>query len=273
MLSTANPLAFDRRVRFVERGHSYYVDDQKARVSVTGLVSNSFSKFDPEVVIAKQFTSWKANASSTYYQTIQGCDGDDERAKRLIKAGWTKKGREACAIGTRLHLVIEQTLNGEAVDEGKMADLAAEREAFLSWQQGWCAERKLVPYRTELKVFATNEAGSPVVAGCIDALFVNDVGDFILVDWKRSKSFPADAAHYGRFGVGHCSAVKDIQHHKYALQLAIYAAMLKRLGIDVNDRRYLVRLSAEDGAEVIHAHFDGCDDVARALLKDAGVAD
>ena len=39
----------------------------------------------------------------------------------------------------------------------------------------------------------------------------------------------------------------------------------------VGDRRYLVRLSTEDGHQAVHAIFDDCDSVAREMLTGVGV--
>ena len=39
----------------------------------------------------------------------------------------------------------------------------------------------------------------------------------------------------------------------------------------VGDRRYLVRLSTEDGHKAVHAMFDDCESVAREMLTGVGV--
>jgi len=269
-LKERNPLVFDQRIAFFVKGHKYVVSGKAAQTSVTSLVSKSFAGFDPDRVIGENFVKWKENASSKYHDQI-AASHDDEAAKRQIKREWNRSGLVARTLGTKLHKVVEDELNGEGVDDAYAADVAAEQQAFRAWRVTWCAERGLAPYRTELCIFSLDATGLPAVAGCIDALFVDEEGKLWLVDWKRAKPFDRNDPHYGRFGRGPCERVKDTSFHKYTLQLAIYARMLKRLGIDVADRRYLVRLSAEDGHDTQHAVFDGCDEVAQTILQSVGV--
>lgn len=265
MLCETNTFPFDPEVRFEARGHRYFVHDAPVPLSVTKLVSRHFGGFDADAIIGNHFGQWKANASSKYHDQIASCTSDAD-AKRAIKAEWTRNGAEARRLGTTLHKVIEDELNGAAVDEVQAGAVSAEREAFHAWLAGPCAARALTPHRTEVNVFGRGRNGAVSVAGCVDALFRDADGKFWLVDWKRSKPFGPSDAHFGRYGNGAAKLVKDTAFSKYCLQLAVYAALLADLGVDVGDRRLLVRFSADEGAIEVDANFDGCDDVARAML-------
>jgi len=109
----------------------------------------------------------------------------------------------------------------------------------------------------------------------IDALFVDDDGDYYLLDWKRSKYFGRDELPYqSRSGYGPASTLPDTKFARYALQLAIYRQMLKQTaGIDVEGRRYLVRFPSDappdtpvEAETTWAAEFHDVDVVAAELL-------
>ena len=116
--------------------------------------------------------------------------------------------------------------------------------------------------------------GQLCLGGAVDALFTNRAGEYVLVDWKRTaKEFgPDEDTRFANPGTGPVRELLDSKYNRYSLQLAVYSGMLKScMGIDVGDRRYLVRLSGADGAQQIDASGAVFDRVAEALLREAGV--
>jgi len=269
MLAERHPIPVLDAVRFDEPSHTYTVLGKRVPISVTKLTGRNFEAFDADRVISANFTKWRVRASSPYHAVIAGSASEQE-AKVAIKAGWDAKGLEARTLGTKLHKIAEDLLNGKGVDAAADASVRAERHAFEAWRAEWAGERRLSPYRTELPLYGVDDEGVPVIAGMIDALFRTPDGELVLVDWKRSKPFSATAHERDRFarnGTGPCAALPDDAFWKYSLQLAVYARLLKlTAGLDVGARRFLVRLTAEDGYEVIEADAERVDPVAHALL-------
>jgi hypothetical protein len=271
MLAERHPIPLLDAVGFDEPSHTYTALGKRVPISVTKLTGRHFETFDADRVINTNFTKWRVNASSPYHAVIAK-SASEEQAKAAIKSGWDAKGLEARTLGTRLHKIVEDLLNGEHVDRVVDDPVRAERRAFEAWRAEWAAERRLSPYRTELPLYGVDDEGVPVIAGMIDALFQDPDGELVLVDWKRAKPFSATAHESNRFarnGTGPCATLPDDSYWKYSLQLAVYARLLKlTAGLDVGTRRHLVRLTAEDGYEVIDADHERVDPVAHVLLHE-----
>ena len=271
MLAARHPLPVLDAVLFDEPSHTYTALGTRIGISVTKLTGRHFAAFDADRVINTNFSKWRVRASSPYHAVIAS-SVSEEQAKTAIKAGWDAKGLEARTLGTRLHKIVEDLLNGEHVERVVDDPVRAERRAFEAWRDEWAAERGLKPYRTELPLYGVDADGVPVIAGMIDALFHDADGELVLIDWKRAKPFSATAHETDRFarnGTGPCATLPDDSFWKYSLQLAVYARLLKlTAGLDVGARRHLVRLTAEDGYEVVDADTERVDPVAHVLLHE-----
>ena len=77
-----------------------------------------------------------------------------------------------------------------------------------------------------------------MVAGQIDAVFIDSSGAFHMVDWKRGRHplVPDSGENFQRYGSGVCSELLDNHFNHYALQQNLYAAILRR--------RYALQLSS-----------------------------
>ena len=262
------------KIRFDEATHTYTRNGHTAPLSVTKLISNHFPEFDGPAVVDRCFCKWKENEDSKYYDVIKS-RASDEEAKRAILDGWEQNKQEACRLGTALHKAIETRLteDDESLDACDNSDVQYEFDAFLGWyaqkrEQGW----KL--YASELVVGGMDAEDKLCLGGSVDAVFLNGEGKHVLVDWKRTKDpfGPEEQSRFAQLGSGPASELKDTKFNKYALQTAVYAQLLKRhIDIDVGDRRYLVRLSKEDGAQEISASGEAFERAASGLLRVAGV--
>ena len=246
-------------IEFEETGHSYTLNGVTAPISVTGLISKHFESFDGPAVVEQYFDRWKHTPTSNYHNLIQQ-HPDDEDAKRAILDSWEAKKQEACRLGTAMHRSVELLLNGAPLETCGDPEIEDEINAFLVWhdqkvrREGWCT------VATELLVGGLDAEGKLCLGGAIDALFTNREGEYVLLDWKRTaKKFgPDEDTRFAKRGTGPAAELLDSKYNRYALQLAVYAGMLKRcMGIDVGDRRYLVRLSGADGAQQIDASGAG----------------
>ena len=172
MLAARHPIPVLDAVGFDEPSHTYTALGKRVPISVTKLTSRHFEAFDADRVINTNFSKWRVNASSPYHSVIAE-SASEEQAKAAIKAGWDANGLKARALGTRLHKIVEDLLNGEHVERAVDDPVRAERRAFEAWRAEWAAERHLAPYRTELPLYGVDDEGVPVIAGMIDALFRN----------------------------------------------------------------------------------------------------
>lgn len=253
---------------FDEAAHKYTRNGHTAPLSVTKLISNHFEAFDGPAVVERCFGKWKENVDSKYYALIHSHASDDD-AKRAILDSWEQNKNEACRLGTATHKAVELLLGGAPLETCGNPEVEHEINAFLAWhaakqEQGWSLEG------TELVVGWMDAEDRLCLGGSIDAVFVNGEGEHVLVDWKRTKdSFgPDEHAPFAKLGSGPASELRDTKFNKYAVQTTVYAQMLKRqFDIDVGDRRYLVRLTKEDGAQEICAAGAVFDRVAKDLLR------
>ena len=191
----------DTHIRFEAEGHAYFlkIDCQheiRFPMSVSNVWARYFEKFDAETVIQKYYDRWCDDPSSRYYGNIKEMRRygvADHIIQALIKKEWADAGVIASAQGVNMHRQIELALGGLEFDVSSL-----EMQHFIQ-----LVERVLVPggyrvYRTEWAVYDEKV----MVAGQIDALFIDASGCFHMVDWKRCKRSldPMSNAQYKRYG-------------------------------------------------------------------------
>lgn len=204
------------------------------RMSVTTLIDLFFPYFDEEAYIQKRMEE----------------TGMNEEAVRRELA-------EPSERGTDMHKQIENFLKGLPYD-----DSSKEFQLFLKFYQEQIISRGLVfdsaEYTIELK-------GSNI-AGTVDALFRKPNGEFVMVDWKRSKHLIIDGYPkkygFGR-GLSVLSHLDNSSYYKYELQQSFYKFILEKdYGIYISsmilavlypdyDRYYSIRLSDYRKQEVL----------------------
>ena len=97
-----------------------------------------------------------------------------------------------------------------------------------------------------------------MVAGQIDAIFIDTSGRLHMMDWKRVRHEldPNAGEMFQRYGTGLCEHLLDNHFNHYALQQNLYAAILRRrYGLELASMS-LVRIHPEmDGYEVVSVPF------------------
>jgi len=207
MLSLKNNHPRDKRIRFVEDSHTYYVDgSSEGYISSTTLVHKLFEKFDADKVISKMRKSYKWTSSPYYGMT------DEE-----IKEKWNNNRDYAASSGTKMHENIENYYNKqEHSTEGKEFSL------FKCFEDD---HKDLKPYRSEWCVF-DEEAK---VSGSIDMVYEDpdDNSKLIIGDWKRSKEIKFE--NKWQKGISpHTRHLDDCNFVHYSLQLSIYKYILEK---------------------------------------------
>jgi ATP-dependent DNA helicase PIF1 len=215
MLSLRNKHPFDERIRFQEKGHKYWIDNNNENIiSATTYIHTFFAEFEEQKIIEniQKKEEYTTDPDYKYYQMT----------KEQIKNVW----EEARNSGTSLHKDIENYLNGEEYND------SPEFQFFLTFIKDhptWSI------YRTEWLIFAEILK----LTGSIDAVFKNEKDEFIIVDWKRINVLNYIGFGNGKFPFEH---LPDSNFYHYSLQLNLYRNILERCyKIKIKDM-YLVLL-------------------------------
>lgn len=228
-----SPLCFD------EQTHSYFFPGDATgnsdRISVTTLIERFFPTFDEEEYIKKRMEE----------------TGMTELEVRRELA-------EPSERGTDMHKQIELFLKGQHYDGS-----SKEFKLFLRFYEEQIVRRGLVFDSAEYPI----ELKGSNIAGTIDALFRKPDGDYVMVDWKRSKHLIIDG-YPKKYGFGRGLSVlahlDNSSYYKYELQQSFYKYILEKdYGINVSsmilavlhpeyDRYFTVRLSEYRKKEVLN---------------------
>lgn len=200
----------DKFIDFVDEGHVYTLSlpgkDPIHPLSTTTMIHQFFPHFDADEVLKKMFKSGSAQ------RKYPGKTAEE------IKEEWSKNGQEASQLGTDMHLDIERFLNGETV----LAPETKEFKMFIRFWQKFC---ELNPgckiFRTEWLVY---DEDIPL-SGSIDCTVITPQGDFILIDWKRSKEIKLN--NRWQSGFGPCQGLDNCNFVHYTLQLNVYRHILE----------------------------------------------
>ncbi len=260
MLARKNPFCGDGDIVFDEPSHVYTVRGKRVRISVTALGARAVPpehRFDGQKIIVKNLASWRANPANKHHALVTGVS--DEEAMNNVLSSWGTNRN----LGTQMHKCFEQFLNGEEVTREK--DFPVEMQQF---RDALRELSDLTPTRTEMSIFANDAAGDAAVAGQIDLLMRDSEGGFHIVDWKRAAGDLTPGAHsFGKFFLDNLP-LND--HHKYSLQLSLYAVMFElQTGMPILSTR-LVQIHPDlDGVRIIPGTDLRSD--AQNLLEGAGV--
>jgi hypothetical protein len=210
LLSFINQHPNDKNITFVEAGHVYFIHGSCAGiVSCTSFIHSFFSKFDSKKIIKQICRSdrWKNDATYQYYK----------KSPVQIENAWEINRVSASSQGTKLHAMIEHFFNDIDIEyDDTMLDFTQ----FLKFNDD---HSDLCIFRTEWIIYSTEL----MIAGSIDAVFLNADGTYTIFDWKRSKEI-----HYDAYGDG--KALEPFEHlpdcnfSQYSLQLNLYKTILEK---------------------------------------------
>lgn len=209
----------DADIAFDDVPHLYYYRGDDCMTSVTTFISRFFPIFDPDRAISCVLKSRKWQQGIHKYS---GMTPDE------IKESWVKTGKEASALGTRMHENIELFYNGHPVD-----DNSVEYGYFRKYHAEHVEKNGWIPFRTEWIIYDCDL----LISGQIDMLYYfmdKGVMKFIIVDWKRTKDLPeSNSFDHMAPPLAHLEAVKL---EKYYLQLTLYKHILeKNYGLRIAD--------------------------------------
>jgi hypothetical protein len=196
------------RITFDEEKHEYTIDGQIAPRSVTKLLHEYASEFDPNraLIAMKNGIDWETKK----LEFEETGTSDIEIMKR-----WELNGEVARARGTLLHYHAEQMMNGEDIEEPYSPEFAQAKMIY-----GYLVEQGFEPYRAEVNIFHRGLE----VAGQPDALMKDKDGQILIVDWKRSKAIKTESRLNLKYPLAH---IPDCNYWLYSLQVNLYGYVLE----------------------------------------------
>jgi hypothetical protein len=238
----------DDKVVFVEKGHKYFINGERTKISCTESVHLYFQ--DPDI---DQMAISKMNGVDYRRGTCPEAGMSHEE----ILEYWSQLGNVSRELGTEMHSIIEFLLNARYLNNEKIFNLMGvnvekELDMFEKFYDDFCKKSSFRPYRTEWLIYDENVG----LAGSIDALFeskhdlpkvpnlVRCDNDFRqpktkkrywLFDWKRSKKiWMKSRSSDGRFCKVPGSKLQNCNFYHYALQLNIYRKIIESYNLDIS---------------------------------------
>jgi len=221
-------------IEFAESTHKYtsFIDNELVTyVSGTQFIHKFFPPFDADGEIAKR------------------CALKEGVSVEEIQARWSKAGKEACILGTRVHECCEDIENGAKELRNSPQD---EREAKLFENATSMAKR----FYDNLDILGVEKivfSPSLKIAGTIDLLARSrKTGDFILIDHKTNKSIDK-IDKWNNFAFKPIEHLHNINFNVYSLQLNLYQYLLKHEGYIPKNAKFTMVLNhiSEIKAELI----------------------
>ena len=134
---------------------------------------------------------------------------------------------QACALGTKLHSLIDKFLETQNIPP-----ISSETLQVLSFFQDY---KHLTLVNKEQRLYDE----TLLLSGRYDALFKDRGNNYYLCDWKRSAFIRETSQHYSHDP--QLAHLPDCAYTKYALQLNLYCVLLKRVENITIKKMYLVQ--------------------------------
>lgn len=221
-------------IEFFEDTHKYVsvIDGEEIKyTSGTQFLHKFFKPFDEDGEIARRCAA------------KEGCTVEE------IKEKWARAGREASALGTKIHECCEDIELGRKELRNKPSSLKEEKmmEHAVKMAQRFYDGFDILG--VEKIVFSPTLK----IAGTID-LFARSKKDgaYIIGDHKTNKSIDLED-NWNKFALGPISHLHDINGVHYGLQLNLYEYLLKREGYVPRDAKFkrFINHITEAGAKLI----------------------
>lgn len=221
-------------IEFFEDTHKYisYINGQQIDyVSGTQFLHKFFPPFDPNDEIARR------------------CAAKEGVTVEEIKEKWTKAGKEASALGTRVHECCEDIELGRK-DLRNTPQNAKEEKMFKN------AVTMAKRFYSQLDILGVEKivfSPSLRIAGTIDLLARSRKdGAYCIIDHKSNKSIEMEDK-WNKFALYPIRHLHNINFNLYSLQLNLYQYLLKHEGYVPKDAKFKLILNhiTEEKADLI----------------------
>lgn len=195
-------------LEFEEETHKYLFNSKPIKVSVSGVISNYYEKFDSEF----------------FAQKVADRDG---KTKEEVLQEWKDIAKQGTDLGSRVHLF------GEFYPfDRTMVPKDGYEEAIVKFWNN--LPEHIVPIMMELRMVHKEY----LFAGTADILLYNTKTDtFIIGDYKTNKDLFKNFK--GKKMLGPFRELLDCSFNKYQLQLSYYQLLFEQLGLKVSGRKLI----------------------------------
>jgi ATP-dependent exoDNAse (exonuclease V) beta subunit len=206
----------DKRVVFESESHSYFNKDKKL-LSVTTFLHKFKNEFD----------------SDFFSKKIALRDG---KTQKEILDLWSAKAKKSCDIGTAIHKIFEDYINGDfAVLNGEIQieflelpieyylDFHSKAKVSIQFIKDFFVTNRLIPVHTEYIVYDDN------LAGQVDLICKDKNDNYYILDFKTNDKI--EKYSYNKKMLNEFSILNDSNFYHYSLQLSIYKKMIKEIDI------------------------------------------
>ncbi len=190
-------------IQFDEKNHIYFPKKDPSGnsdyISVTTLIEEFFPHFDVDAYIDKRMQ-------------------ETGKTKEEVE----KELTEPSERGTTMHAEIEKCLKGKCFDGN-----SPELQMFKKFYEDCIIPQNLTFVDAEKII----ELPDHNIAGTVDALFKKPNGEYVMIDWKRSKHLIIDGYPrkygFGR-GLSVLSHLDNSSYYKYEMQQSFYKYILEK---------------------------------------------
>lgn len=204
---------------FEEKEHKYFVEEEPIKISVSGLISQYYEKFNAHEVSAK--VSQRTGVPQT-----------------MILQDWLDINKESIERGHRVHSF------GELYQfDRSLKPSCPQEEAIVKfWQE---VPEHIIPVAAELRMYHFKE----LYAGTADIiLFDTKTQTYIIADYKTNKDLYKNFK--GKTMTGVFSHLLDCPLNHYVIQLSYYQILLEQVGVQVG-RRVIIWLGLDGNYTLI----------------------
>lgn len=244
-----------KELRFIEESHSYYVNGEKIKKSVSKMIGHYYKPFDD-----KKLSEELAEKNNEMIDVTGGFTGfhiaAEEKTASTYTDKWQEITKEACDRGHDVHLF------GEHYPYHRDLEFNTNQKKQIKafWDS---LPSHIVPLFTELQMYHKIF----LFAGTADILLYDTKKKCIIIaDYKTNKDLFKNFA--GKTMLGRFSNLLDNPFNHYQLQLSYYQLLLERALKDLNldikiTRRTIIYLPLEGEYKLYNT-----DDYTELLSKD-----
>jgi len=205
--------SIDKSVAFDSESHTYTNKDKKL-ISVTTFISQFKNKFDSD------------------YHSKKIAEREGKTQDEILKL-WSDKAKKSCEIGTAIHKIFEDYIDGNFcilgndividfidLDIEYLVDFYPKSKVAIKFIKDFFISERLIPVNTEYIVY--NEH----LAGQIDLICKDKKDNYYILDFKTNDKI--ETYSYKKKMLGVFKEINDSSFYHYSLQLSIYKQMFEK---------------------------------------------
>ncbi len=205
--------SIDKSVVFDSGSHTYTKNGKKL-ISVTTFINQFKNKFDSD------------------YHSKRIAEKQGVSQEEILKL-WSDKAKKSCDIGTAIHKIFEDYIDGKFCVLGNeividfvdleiehLVDFYPKSKVAIQFIKDFFVTERLIPVYTEYIVHNDN------LAGQVDLICKDKEDNYYILDFKTNDKI--ETFSYNKKMLGVFSEINDCNFYHYSLQLSIYKKMIDK---------------------------------------------